>query len=93
MYNVYAKAVENLLFDVVQEECHGCQIEYPSQKQHDVRPFMTYEQQEDCFQEDILKRLDHVEIIEDWIKAVERLYPGSNVHDLIMGSSSEKYVI
>ena len=34
MYNVYAKALENLLFDVVQEERHGCQIDHPSQKQH-----------------------------------------------------------
>ena len=90
MYNIYAKAVENLLFDVVQEECHGCQIDHPSQKQHDVCLFMTYEQQVDCFQDDILddilKRLDFVEIIKDWVKAVGRLYPGSNVYDLITDS-------
>ena len=86
MYKVCAKTVDNLLYYVVQEECHGCQIDHPNQKQHDLCLFMTYEQQVDCFLEDILKRLDDVEIIEDWIKAVERLYPGSNVHDLITGS-------
>ena len=83
MYNAYAKAVEKSLIDIVTEENHGCQIDHPSQKQHDVYLFMTYDQQVDCFLEDVLKRIDDVEVVEDWIKEVERLYPGSNVYDLI----------
>ena len=50
---------------------------------HDVCLFMTYDQQVDCFLEDVLKRIDDVEVVKDWIKEVERLYRRSNVHDLI----------
>ena len=73
LYNAYAKAVEKSLLDIVREECHGCQIDHPSQKQHDVCLFMTHDQQVDCFREDVLKRIDDVEVVEDRIKEVERL--------------------
>ena len=83
MYNAYAKSVEKSLIDIVTEECHGCQTDHPSQKQYDVCLFMTYDQQVDCLLEDVLKQINDVEVVEDWIEEVERLYPGSNVHDLI----------
>ena len=50
---------------------------------HDVGLFMTYDQQVDCFLEDVLKRIDDVEVVKDWIKEVQRLYRRANVHDLI----------
>ena len=73
LYNAYAKALEKSLLDIVREECHGCQIDHPSQKQHDVCLFMTHDQQVDCFREDVLKRIDDVEVVQDRIKEVERL--------------------
>ena len=45
----HVKALRDALMKVVHEECYGCQVDHPSQKQHDVCLFMTFDEQVHCF--------------------------------------------
>ena len=74
-YKVYAKVVRETLYEVAQENCHGCRIDHPSQKQHDVCLFMSLEEKLDYFLDEALERVDLERATEKWNKALEELFP------------------
>ena len=51
VYNAYVKVAREPLREFIRGKCYGCQIDHPSQKQHDVCLLMTYDEQVDCFLE------------------------------------------
>ena len=73
-YKVYAKVVRETLYEVAQENCHGCQIDHPSQKQHDVCLFMSLEEKLDYFLDEALERVDLERATEKWNKALKEFF-------------------
>ena len=80
VFNAYVKSLRNSLMKVVQDKCYGCQINHPSQKQHEICLFWTFDEQVDCFLEDALMRVDEAQVIEDCVKALQTYYPGDDLY-------------
>ena len=80
VFNAYVKSLRSSPMKVVQDKCYGCQINHPSQKQHEICLFWTFDEQVDCFLEDALMRVDEAQIIEDCVKALQTYYPGDDLY-------------
>ena len=71
--------------DIAERKCHGCQIDHPSQRQHDVCLMMTVEERvELCFDEalDLLlnqKKDDARTTYYDYVEAHTPQYQGSEL--------------
>ena len=92
LYKAYAMATRKMLYPVIQKECCGCQIDYPSQKQR-VVCLVPFEEQMEYYMEDALKLvLDDTQVKEDWIKAIETLFPGQDISSILLFECRELVV-
>ena len=69
---LYAKALSEVLQTVVKEQCHGCEIDHPSQVQHSC---VMYEEDDHVIMyfHDMLKKIDEQSIISVWCDLMNQL--------------------
>ena len=84
VYNAYAKALREPLREVIHNECYGCQIDHPSQKQHNVCLFMSFDEQVDCFLQEALKRVDEMRVTEAWMSEIETIFPNQDISHILL---------
>lgn len=84
VYNAYAKAVRESLCEVVRKECVGCQIDHPSQKQHEVCLLMSFDEKVDYFLEEALKQVDEMRVMQEWVTEVETLFPAQDISHILL---------
>ena len=67
---MYAKALLSVKDTTIKRSCHGCEIDHPSQRQHDCIMRMDNEDAEeyyiDFYFDDILKAVDESVILQAW---------------------------
>ena len=51
--------LRSLIAGEVINQCHGCQIDHPSQKQHDLCLFKTRQEHTEMFIEKVMMELQH----------------------------------
>ena len=54
-------------------QCHGCQIDHPSQKQHDLCLFKTRQEHTEMFIEKVMMELNPYNIMEKWYPELRRM--------------------
>ena len=84
VYNAYVKVLREPLWEVIRNECYGCQIDHPSQKQHEVCLFMTYDEQVDCFLEEALKRVDENRLLGEWMAEIATMFPNQDISPILL---------
>ena len=55
-----------LIAGEVINQCHGCQVDHPSQKQHELCLFKTRQEHTDMFIEKVMMELNTYKIMEKW---------------------------
>ena len=65
---IYAKHVFDVLPYLVEENCHGCQVNHPSQVQHDICCMKTKEEQVECLLELALMKIDKEDIQDEFLE-------------------------
>lgn len=62
----YAGFMVLLLQRLIPEKCYGCQVNHPSQVQHNVCLMMEPEEQVDTYFQDVLSILDEEAVLDYW---------------------------
>ena len=62
-----------LIAEEVISQCHGCQIDHPSQKQHELCLFKTRREHTEMFIEKVMMELDLYKIMEKWYPELRRM--------------------
>ena len=62
-----------LIAEEVINQCHGCQIDHPSQKQHDLCLFKTRQEHTEMFTEKVMMELNPYKIMEKWYPELRRM--------------------
>lgn len=87
---VYAKALCQVKGTAVRKNCYGCQMNHPSQKQHDcIMITDDDEYQIDFYFEEMLKEVNEKDIIQSWedIVRVSNISPEViDLHKLVISS-------
>ena len=65
--------LRSLIAGEVINQCHGCQIDHPSQKQHDLCLFKTRQEHTEMFIEKIMMELNPYNIMEKWYPELRRM--------------------
>ena len=73
-----------LIMEEVVTHCHGCQIDHPSQKQHDICLFMDSNDHTELFLYDAMDKMNPYNIMEKW-------YPQVRLMELEDGEILEVY--
>ena len=47
-------------------QCYGCQVDHPSQRQHELRLFKSRQEHTDIFIENVMMELNPYKIMEKW---------------------------
>ena len=76
--------LQRLILEEVITHCHGCQIDHPSQKQHNICLFMDGDDHTELFLYDAMKKMSPYDIMEKW-------YPQVRLMDLEEGEILEVY--
>ena len=75
MKAVYIDAIVNKVKELVTEKCYGCQVDHPSQRQHNLCIMADWKEQvETCFSE-ALQKLDKNDVIRQWETCFDLLHP------------------
>ena len=69
---MYAKAMYECLPTIIKENCYGCEIDHPSQRQHHC---LMYDQEESIYMyfEELLTAVKQDEILLSWTEIVDSL--------------------
>jgi hypothetical protein len=71
---LFAKHVVNILPQIIEEKCFGCQVNHPSQKHHDVCLMMDKDEKILTCIDEAMKRIKEEDIFEEFLQ----LYPDVN---------------
>ena len=64
---LFAKHMLNIIPDIVFETCYGCQVDHPSQRNHDVCIMMEKQERIEAIFEKALGRVNELEIFEEYL--------------------------
>ena len=64
---LFAKYMLKVIPDIIHEQCYGCQVNHPSQRNHDVCLMMTKEERIEAVFETALGRVNEYEIFEEYL--------------------------
>ena len=65
--------LRSLIAGEVINQCHGCQIDHPCQKQHDLCSFKTRQEHTEMFIEKVMMELKPYKIMEKWYPELRRM--------------------
>ena len=65
--------LRSLIAGEVINQCHGCEIDHPSQKQHDLCLFKTRQEHTEMFIEKVMMELNPYNIMEKWYPELRRM--------------------
>ena len=65
--------LRSLIAGEVINQCHGCQVDHPSQKQHDLCLFSTRQEHTEMFIEKVMMELNPYNIMEKWYPELRRM--------------------
>ncbi len=78
----YAQHLTNLIKDLASNDCFGCQVDHPSQTQHDICIMMDFSQQVEKYLEPALLLLDENSVIGTWFGYLGKVQPVVRYHEI-----------
>jgi hypothetical protein len=64
----FAKHLENTMRDMIKKDCYGCQIDHPSQIQHDKCMMMSQEEKLDNYLNEAWSLISEEAVLHQWYK-------------------------
>lgn len=86
---IYSCLLQEMVVKIAAEKCHGCQVDHPSQMQHDVCIMMDTEEKVTLCLSEAIERVDHLQATRMWGQSLAMIDPRPQWEDISKWASMD----